>query len=77
MLEVVLPAQVRIPYPATAFAFQHQQIWVRQGTLIFEEGSQAHRLETGDCLQLGPPTDCTFFNPGSDPCVYVVALVRR
>ncbi|MDE2288509.1 MAG: helix-turn-helix domain-containing protein [Burkholderiales bacterium] len=77
LLEVVLPAKVRIPYPATAFAFQHQQIWVRQGTLVFEEGSQTHRLEAGDCLQLGSPADCAFFNPGPAACVYVVALVRR
>jgi transcriptional regulator with XRE-family HTH domain len=77
LLEVSLPPQVRVPYPASAFSFQHQQIWVRKGTLVFEEGEQVHTLAAGDCLQLGPPVDCTFFNPEATMCVYVVALVRR
>jgi len=77
LLEVTLPAKVRVSYPSSAFTFQHQQVWVRAGTLVFEEGELTHRLDTGDCLQLGPPAPCTFFNPGSEPCVYVVALVRR
>jgi len=77
LLEITLPAQVRVSYPSSAFAFQHQQIWVRSGSLVFEEGEQTHKLEAGDCLQLGPPASCTFFNPGTKPCTYVVALVRR
>src|SRR5689334_2667855 len=31
-LEIELPPNVRVPYPATAFAFQHQQILVTEGT---------------------------------------------
>ncbi len=77
LVEVTLPANVRVSYPSSAFTFQHQQIWVLSGTLAFEEGELAHRLEVGDCLQLGPPAPCTFFNPGTEPCTYVVALVRR
>ncbi|MCP3705900.1 XRE family transcriptional regulator [Paraburkholderia sp. CNPSo 3274] len=77
LVEIELPGGVRVAYPASAFTFQHQQIWVRSGTLVFEEGEQVHTLEAGDCLQLGPPADCAFFNPGKGPCVYVVALVRR
>jgi transcriptional regulator with XRE-family HTH domain len=77
LVEIALPAGVRVSYPASAFTFQHQQIWVRSGTLVFEEGEQVHTLDAGDCLQLGPPVPCTFFNPGEAPCVYVVALVRR
>jgi transcriptional regulator with XRE-family HTH domain len=77
LLEIELPAGVRVPYPSDAFVFQHQQIWVTRGTLTFREGSQTHQLNAGDCLQLGAPADCEFFNPGSQPCVYVVALVRR
>lgn len=77
LLEIELPANVRVPYPATAFAFQHQQILVTEGTLVFQEGAAIHRLETGDCLQLGAPADCSFFNPGPQPCRYLIALVRR
>jgi len=76
-LEIDLPPKVRVPYPASAFAFQHEQIIVMQGTLIFIEGTLEHRLEAGDCLQLGSPEDCTFFNPGSTHCRYLIALVRR
>jgi len=77
LIQVTLPAHVRVAYPANAFAFQHQQIWVRQGVLSFEEGETTHVLQTGDCLQLGLPTDCAFHNEQDTPCVYVLALIRR
>jgi transcriptional regulator with XRE-family HTH domain len=77
LLEIELPVGVRVPYPSDAFVFQHQQIWVTRGALTFREGLQVYQLEAGDCLQLGAPADCEFFNSGSVPCGYVVALVRR
>ncbi|MBY4730492.1 XRE family transcriptional regulator [Cupriavidus pauculus] len=77
LVHVTLPGRARVAYPSSAFTFQHQQIWVTEGTLVFEEGELVHTLHAGDCLQLGPPAPCTFVNPGSTPCVYVVALVRR
>lgn len=77
LLEIELPAGVRVPYPASAFSFQHEQILVLQNTLVFIEGAVEHRLEAGDCLQLGPPEDCVFVNPGRQPCRYLIALMRR
>lgn len=77
LLEVTLPAGVRIPYPASAFAFQRQQIWVTSGELEFTEGETVQRLAVGDCLELGPPQPCTFFNPGKVATCYVIALTRR
>jgi transcriptional regulator with XRE-family HTH domain len=77
LLDVSLPSGVRVPYPASAFAFQHQQIWVLSGRLDFQEGTVTHQLTEGDCLLLGPPADCVFFNPGTEPARYVVALTRR
>lgn len=77
LLEVTLPAGVRVPYPASAFAFQHQQIWVLEGQLDFAEGAASYRLQTGDCLQLGAPADCVFFNAGPATVRYLVALTRR
>jgi len=77
LIEVFLPAHVRVPYPASAFAFQHQQIWVLSGRLDFQEGTVLHHLSEGDCLVLGSPADCTFFNPATEPTRYVVALTRR
>lgn len=77
LIDVSLPPGVRVPYPAAAFAFQHQQIWVLSGRLDFQEGTALHHLSEGDCLLLGPPSDCVFFNPGKAPTRYVVALTRR
>ncbi|CAG9178783.1 helix-turn-helix domain-containing protein [Cupriavidus pinatubonensis] len=77
LVEVTLPPGARVSYPPSAFTFLHQQIWLRSGSLVFQEGEITHELEAGDCLQLGPPAPCTFFNRGSKPCSYVVALVRR
>jgi transcriptional regulator with XRE-family HTH domain len=77
LLEVTLPSGVRVPYPASAFAFQHQQIWVLSGRLDFQEGAVVHHLGEGDCLMLGPPADCIFFNPGTTSTRYLVALTRR
>lgn len=77
IIEITLPPKARVSYPSSAFTFLHQQIWVRSGTLVFEEGELTHELNVGDCLQLGPPAPCTFSNPGTKACIYVVALVRR
>jgi quercetin dioxygenase-like cupin family protein len=62
---------------AGTYLFLHQQIWVLAGRLRFHEGAQVHELDAGDCLQLGPPSDCVFVNPGAVPCRYLVALVKR
>lgn len=77
LVEVTLPAGVRIPYPASAFAFQRQQIWLISGQLDFQEGEVLHHLAPGDCLELGAPSACVFFNPGKEPARYLVALTRR
>lgn len=77
LIEVTLPAGVRVPYPASAFAFQRQQILQLSGRLDFTEGEVVHALRPGDCLELGAPQPCVFFNPGPEPARYLVALARR
>lgn len=77
LVEVELPAGARVTYPAETYAFIHQQIWVLDGRLRFEEGATVHELERGDCLQLGAPAACTFANPAPESCRYLVALTRR
>lgn len=74
---VDLPAGAAVKYPAEAYTFIHQQIWVQRGTLTFVEGRETHVLEAGDCLQLGPPAPCTFSNRTRRACQYVVAVTRR
>jgi transcriptional regulator with XRE-family HTH domain len=77
LIDVKLPAGARVRYPAGAYEFIHQQIWVLEGVLTFSEGDQRHELATGDCLTLGPPADCTFANTTRKKCRYLVAVVRR
>ena len=77
LVEVSLPPKVRVPYPASAFAFQQQQIWILAGELEFLEGELVHYLAKGDCLLLGPPADCVFFNPTNEPAHYLITLTRR
>lgn len=73
-----LPPKARVDYPASAFSFiEDQQIVAIAGRLTFTQGAQAYQLRAGDCLRLGPPADCRFENPGTAPCRYLVAVLRR
>ncbi len=72
-----LPPGACISYPASSYSFIRQQIWVQSGTLDFREGEAMSRLEAGDCLELGPPSDCSFTNPGTEPVRYLVVVMRR
>lgn len=78
LVEVVLPAGARVPYPAEAYAFSHHLIWVLEGTLHFREGEATHVLSTGDCLQLAErPSACEYVNRSDSACRYLVTLTRR
>lgn len=77
LVEVLLPPGAEVRYPASAYAFIRQLVWLITGTLHFDEGGQLHRLSAGDCLELGEATDCVFRNLGCGECRYLVALVRR
>lgn len=72
-----LPPRAKIAYPAAAYTFLRQQIWILSGRLHFTEGATTHILNQGDCFALGPPTDCQFENRGKTICTYLVALARR
>jgi quercetin dioxygenase-like cupin family protein len=77
LVEVELPPKAEVGFPASAYAFIRQLIWVLDGTLEFAEGMQTHRLQPGDCLELGEPSDCVFRNPGRSVCRYLVVVTRR
>jgi transcriptional regulator with XRE-family HTH domain len=76
IVEVELPPGAEVPYGAAAFAFLRQLVWVIEGALTFVEGETIHRLNDGDCLALGPPTDCCFRNESDRPCRYAVVLAK-
>jgi transcriptional regulator with XRE-family HTH domain len=77
LVRVELPAGAAVSFPASAYAFLRQLVWVMKGRLTFAEGPVVHEMGPGDCLALGPPTDCTFKARGREPCVYLVALMRQ
>ena len=77
LTHVRLPPRARVSYPAEAYTFVRQQIWVLQGTLRFEEGGTVHTLHAGDCLALGAPSPCTFANTSRRGCEYLVAVTRK
>jgi transcriptional regulator with XRE-family HTH domain len=76
LVEVELPPGASVSYPADAYIFKYQQIWILEGTLHFQEGDVLHHMTTGDCLQLGAPAPCTFINPTTTSTRYLVALVK-
>jgi transcriptional regulator with XRE-family HTH domain len=75
LVEVELPAGASVSYPADAYAFIHQQIWVLEGRLSIREGDLEHVLDAGDCLEFGAPSARTF--GCVEACRYLVALTRR
>ena len=77
LVQVELPPGAAVSFPAAAYAFVRQLVWVLGGTLTFIEGDAAHTLAAGDCLELGPPSDCTFRNDRSRPCRYAVVILRQ
>ena len=77
LTHATLPRRARVAYPAAAYTFIHQQIWVLEGQLMFHEGKEVHKLEAGDCLTLGEPADCVFENVSRQTCRYLTAVVSR
>jgi hypothetical protein len=75
-VQVELPVGATVSFPARNYVSVWQLIWVSDGCLTFIEGEVVHTLREGDCLELGPPADCTFRNDQSVPCRYVVIVLR-
>lgn len=74
--EIRLPAGARVSYPAAAFVFIRQVIWVLDGHLTFREGTTVHELDAGDTLELAAPAPCTFENATDIECRYAVIVTR-
>ncbi|MGN5381911.1 helix-turn-helix domain-containing protein [Streptomyces lasalocidi] len=74
--EIRLPVGARVPYPAAAFAFVRQVVWVLDGRLTFHDGATVHELNAGDTIELGEPAERVFANTSDSECRYAVVLTR-
>jgi transcriptional regulator with XRE-family HTH domain len=74
--EVTLPPGARVPYPAGAYAFIAQLVWVLSGQLTLTDGPAAHVLAAGDTFELGEPRPRVFTNDGDGDCRYLVVVTR-
>ncbi len=77
IIRVSLPAGARIALPAASYTFARQLMWILSGSMTFTEGGLVHELAEGDCLELGPPSDCIFHNQTDQPCLYAVVLLKN
>ncbi|WP_028223108.1 helix-turn-helix domain-containing protein [Paraburkholderia oxyphila] len=77
LVEIDLPPAAEIPMPASAYLQTRQLIWVLAGDLVFIEGGERHELGAGDCLELGPPSDCVFKNESQRTCRYAVIVFQK
>ena len=74
--EVTLPPGARVPYPAGAYAFIAQLVWVLSGELTLADGHAEHALAAGDTFELGEPRSREFRNDGAGDCRYLVVVTR-
>ena len=74
--EVVLPPGARVPYPAGAYAFIAQLVWVLSGQLTLTDGPAGHLLAAGDTFELGEPRSREFRNDSAEDCRYLVVVTR-
>lgn len=74
--EVMLPPGAGVPYPAGAYTFIAQLVWILDGELTLTDGPDVHALFTGDSFELGEPRAREFRNDGDRDCRYVVLVAR-
>jgi transcriptional regulator with XRE-family HTH domain len=75
--EIRLPAGARVTYPAAAYAFIAQLVWVLEGDLTLVDGGTRHTLSPGDTFHLGAPLPREFHNATATECRYLVVVTRR
>jgi transcriptional regulator with XRE-family HTH domain len=75
--EVTLPPGASVPYPAAAYAFIAQLVWVLSGRLTLTDGAVRRVLAVGDTFELGEPRSREFRNETDEECRYVVVVTRK
>lgn len=77
VVKVDLPSAASVTFPAAAFAFIRQVVYVVEGRLTFVEDEAVHDLEPGDSLEVAHAADYTFRNDHREPCIYLVIVLRQ
>lgn len=77
LVEVELPPRQEVGFPASAYHLIQQVVWVLSNRLVIIEGERRHELAAGDRVEFDEPSDVVFRNEGTQPCRYIVAVVRR
>jgi len=66
-----------VPYPAAAYAFIAQLVWVLSGQLTLTDGRVQRVLGPGDTFELGEPLAREFRNETARDCRYIVVVTRK
>ncbi len=76
LIEVELPTGTDITFPASAYSFLRQQIWMLDGALTLVADEDSTILAAGDCIALGAPAPMRFVNATPYAIRYLVAILR-
>jgi transcriptional regulator with XRE-family HTH domain len=74
VVEVELPASVRVDYTLDSTPRYAQHVLALTGGLRVAHGGQEFSLEPGDALFMAPSGPISFHNTGDHPCRYLVVL---
>jgi len=78
VVEIVLPAGVRVAYETAARDVSiHQQIWMQEGTVEVTLGRVTHRLAEDDCLAMRLNEPTAFRNRTRKPARYLVIIASE
>jgi len=78
LVEVLFPPGQRVAFDTSnRDADIRQQIWIIEGQMEVTVGEDRWRLEAGDCLAMRVDRPTSFYNPGSKPARYLVALITQ
>ena len=77
LAEIMLPPGKKVSFPLSSYTGRQHVIWVLEGSLVIDEDGASHVMGVGDRLHLGPPGEVTYRNESSEPCRYLVVLLRR
>lgn len=75
LVDVVFPPRQRVAFETSERDRDiHQLIWMIDGAMEISHGDTQWQLAAGDCLALQLNAPIRFFNPGTRPARYLVAL---